>query len=143
MTDENMGTVIYRLDTLEKKVDDIDGKIDKYSEIFTSDALQEQLLNSLSEKIELHIHNSSKQMDEIKSGFNSTIKELKKGFDDTVNQISIRVDGLENRVLALEEAPLKKGNERWKYIVDYIVKGLIGLAITGLALVLGLKGVKI
>lgn len=125
---------------LKEKVDKMSEKFDRVTEIATNDALQTNTLKLFGEKLEQHIKTGVKQVEELKNGFNKTVEELQNGFERTVNELNKRITNVESRVLTLEQAPLKQGNERWRYITDTVLKGLIGIAIGTLAVMTGLKG---
>lgn len=157
-TKQNLETINYHLKILDdnvsevkKKVDSMNDRFDKFADIATTDALQSRDIKMFGEKLEQHSKEADKMIDSIRCGFNDTLAELqanftktvvelKSGFNKVTEALDKRISNVEERVLTLEQAPLKQGNERWRYITDTVLKGLIGIAIGTLAVMTGLKG---
>lgn len=69
-------------------------------------------------------------------GFEKEANDLKGENEKLKEQIS----KLEERVSVLEKAPDKKSASKWNYIMDYIFKAAVGIAVTYFIMKLGLQG---
>lgn len=121
----NLETINFRLGNIEKS-------IEKLTDITANISLQQAHIEELNAKIDSHAERS---------------EQLIHNFEDRINAISTRVGHLEDVSIAydaklhnLEEAPLKAGSEKWRYIVDYVFKAVIAAAIGGLLFMTGIKG---
>lgn len=120
----NIELINHRLTNIEKS-------IEKLTDITEKIVIQQANIEELNAKLDSHAEKS---------------EQLIRNFEDRMNAISARVGHLEDasivydsKLQALEEAPLKAGSDKWRYIVDYVFKALVAVAIGGLLLMTGIK----
>lgn len=121
-----LGTIVSRLTAIESNIDTkIGGVCEDLSEIKAADANKHgELEKRIYQRVLSEFQKISNKLDQI-SSWNSSVNL-------SVQKIDVRVDGLEKRIVALEDSGKNKVYEIWKKIgnkVLWVVLGIIGAAV--------------
>lgn len=99
-----------------------------------ADGTEFETVNYRLEKIENSIEDLRKVLIESRIQAHD-IEEMK----SDIAKVSGKVEGIETKLQILELKPTKEKAEKWQYIIDYVFKTLIALAVGALLVKMGLK----